>query len=63
MNTINPISKTPPTDTVLLVYDIRHGWGVAVLYSYGWNLCVYSDDVFELNQVTHWMELPPNPLA
>jgi hypothetical protein len=65
MNTINPISKTPPTNTELLVYDKSDGWAVAVLYSYGWEICVHNqhESCFSLQNVTYWMELPPNPLA
>ena len=61
---INPISKTPPINTSLLVYDVCEGWHVATLYSYGWYLDAQdNDNSFSLNQVTHWAELPPNPLA
>lgn len=65
MNIINPISKTPPTNKELLVYDKHDGWTVASLYSYGWEICVHnhSENSFSLQNVTHWMELPPNPLA
>lgn len=63
MNVINPISKTPPTNTELLVYDKNDGWAVAVLYSYGWEICVHNKDSFSLANVTHWTELPPNPQA
>ncbi len=60
---MNTISEKPPLNKELLVYDFRNGWGVAILRNYGWRLCVDSDDDFSLEEVTHWMELPPNPHA
>ena len=61
---LKPISECPKiVNKEYLVYDANDGFAVATCWKDEWRVCVNSELDFYLSNVTHFAELPPNPLA